>query len=140
MAIEVEVVSRSTGKQAEISPQGELIIRGFAYSESQFKNMDLINTAYNFFVAKAGQRFVITGVIVDANRNVGNNGASVILYEAASATSITVAKTLYQFDMPKQTDKILLPLMTQTSEGVFVNGKTDDDDVLATIMGYYIPV
>jgi len=138
MGVGVEITSGHRGRVAEVSAQGELLTRGFAYSDPQFQNMDVINTAYNFFVAKAGFRFVITGMVLDANRNVGANGASVIIYEATTAVTITVAKTIFEFDMVKQSSKTLFPLLVQTTEGVFVNGKTDDDDVLVTIMGYYI--
>ncbi len=139
MGLSIQITSRRTGKAADVSDQGELITRGFAYSDPKFQNMDLVDTAYNFFVANAGFRFVITGIILDANRNVGANGASVIIYEATTATTITVSKTLFEFDMVKQSSKVLVPLLVQTTEGVFVSGKTDDDDVLATVMGYYIP-
>ena len=138
MGLEVQITSDRAGKQADVSNQGELITRAFAYSDPQFKNMDLVDTAYNFFVARTSFRFVITGIILDANRNVGANGASVIIYEATTATTITVSKTLFEFDMVKQSSKVLVPLLVQTTEGVFVSGKTDDDDVLATVMGYYI--
>jgi len=128
------------GRLARISRNGELTVRALEYSETSFQNMAVDDQAYNFYEPIVGTRFVITGIVADADRNVGVNGASVIVYEAISATTITIAKTLFQFDMAKQTSKVLLPLNTQTNPGVFINAKMDDNNVLMTIMGYFINV
>jgi len=126
------------GTLVGVSPQGELLVRALEYSEPSFNNMDIADTAYNFFKPKAGQRFVITGISADANRNVGANGASTLFYETDSDNSTTPSKILYQFDIAKNTSKVLVGLLTITTIGTYLNGKTDDDDVLATVMGYYV--
>ncbi len=141
MAVKFIIESgNGNGVSAGVSSIGELIMRPFDYSTPVFKSLNVDDTAFNFFKPIAGQQFVITGIVADANRDVGVNGASVVIYEATSETEITVDKELFQFDMAKQSSKQCLPLIALVREGSFLNAKTDDNNVLVTIMGYFIPV
>ncbi len=115
---------------------GRLVMSEIAFSEAQFQGMDTIDTAFNFYSPKAGKRLVITGFIVDTNKDIGPDGASIIFYEADSADSITVDKTVLQFAMTKNTNRSPLPLNLIVTAGKFLNGKTNDATVLATILGY----
>lgn len=121
---------------AEVLQGGRLVMSEIAFSEAQFQGMDTIDTAFNFYSPKAGKRLVITGFIVDTNKDIGPDGASIIFYEADSADSITVDKTVLQFAMTKNTNRSPLPLNLIVTAGKFLNGKTNDATVLATILGY----
>ena len=137
MAIKVQLVGRGN-RIAEVSDLGQLVTAPLEYSTGKFNDMDAINTAYNFHEPTAGKRFVVTGLIVATNRNVGTNGATIVFYEAVSIDTTTVAKTILQLDMAKNQ---VLPIFGANfilTEGVFLNGKTDDDDVFATVAGYEV--
>ena len=137
MAIQVQLVG-SNGRIVEVLSTGQLATAPLAYSTGNFNNMDIVDTAYNFHKPSAGKRFVITGFIVATNRNVGVNGASIIFYEASAVDTLTVDKTILQLDMVKNEILPISGVNVILTEGVFLNGKTDDDDVLATIAGYEV--
>jgi len=124
----------------KVSPQGELLTRQLKFGEGKFQALDSTNTAFNFFVAKANQRFIITGVLLNTNKDIGVNGAIFDLYEADSATSTTIDKQLVRLNVLKN-DTVAIPgIFVAVTEGKFLNGKTDDTIVNVTIGGYFIDV
>ena len=135
----VGVNGKSTKLPVTVTSSGELVTAPLHYSETVFKELDVINTAYNFFTPKTGQQLVITGFSLKADRDVSNSvDATVIIYEASSVDTLTVDKTLFQDAMIRgertgytNTNLIVRP-------GKWVNVKTTDDDIHITILGYYI--
>ncbi len=116
------------------------MISAIAFSEAQFQEMNVVDTAFNFYSPKVGKRLVITGFIVETNKDIGPDGASVVFYEADSADTLTVDKTVLQFAMTKNTNRDPLPLHLVITAGKFLNGKTNDATVLATVLGYEVKV
>ncbi len=121
------------------SPNGEALVRPYDYSTPIFQNLDVDDQVYNFFAPEASQQFIVTDIIAFANRNVTTQ-TQLDIYEATAADSATIAKQILRLDLAKLTGLTLIGMNLKVSEGVFVNAKCDDDDVLLTIAGYYIPV
>ncbi len=137
MTVQVQIVGRNN-RVIEASDNGEMATAPIEYSTGKFNNMDLVDTAYNFHTPTTGKRFVITGFIIAANRNVGVNGATIEFYEASAVDATTVDETILQLDMAKNDILPIIGTNLIITEGAFLNGKTDDDDVLATILGYEV--
>jgi hypothetical protein len=127
-----------TKKGAGVTNNGELITAPLSYSVPIYKELAAANTAYNFIKPKAGCRIVITTILLFANRNVGANDATVVIYEADSADSTTETKVLFQTEMLKQSRADITGVSLLVNEGKWVNAKTNDDDVFLTIAGYHI--
>jgi len=129
------------GVSADVSANGELITRAFNYSTPAFQNMDQTTDAFNFQSPKAGKQFVITGVVLSGNRDVGVNGAITTIYEATGidSTTITAARTLLEVEVPKSTVFPFLVPNVLVDEGFFINGKTDDNSVRVALYGYFVP-
>lgn len=128
------------GRSVKISPQGELFVRQLKFGESQFQSLNAIDTAFNFFKPMASERFVVTGVIINTNKDVGVNGAIVDIYEANSTTSTTIDKQLFRINILKNDSISITNILLGVTEGKFVNGKTDDAIVNITLGGYFIDV
>lgn len=125
---------------AIVTKIGQLVTTPYAYDETVFFELDLVNTAYNYYAPKNGFQFVVTGVVAFADKEVSNaSDTNIIIYEAADSTTTTVDKTLLQFGLAQNSTISITPLNVLVNKGKFVNAKTDDDDVHMTIMGYYIP-
>ena len=127
-----------TGSLAEVSGAGELVVKGYGNSEIAFNTMTSANTAYNFFIPKSGQNFVITSVIFDVGA-----AAVIDLYESSSATSTTIDKQIFKFSLIKDTFvPITLPFggFIKITEGEFLNAKTSVQPVDMTIIGFYKPI
>lgn len=132
----------SSGKltKVAVSSLGQLITAPFAYDETVFKELAEVNTAYNFYEPKAGQQFVITGIIFRADKQVSSvSDATVIVYEATSISETTVDKVLLQFAVVQDAAPIITALNILVNKGRWINAKTTDDDIHMTITGYYIP-
>ncbi len=125
---------------AKVTTRGQLVTAPLEFSNLIFQNLSVDDVAENFFEPIAGKRLVITDVIADASRDVGVNGATVDIFETDAIDSEIIDKQLFQFDMPKQTDKVLTSLNVITTEGKFINAKTDDNNVLLSIGGYFVDV
>lgn len=124
----------------KVTGTGAVVTAPFAYDETVFKELAVDNTAYNFYVPKAGAQFVITGIRAKADRQVSvGTDATVVIYEASAVASTVVDKALHQESMVQGESITLLPTNILVSEGKWVNAKTTDDDIHMTIMGYYIP-
>ena len=125
---------------ASVSRNGEVLIRRYTYDEAVYKEIGTDNTAVNFYGPKAGFQFVITGVVLKADAQVSTTtDAAVVIYEASTATTTTADKVLFQTAMLKSDQVAVTGMQLLVNKGKYVNGKTSDDDIHATILGYYVP-
>ncbi len=109
------------------------------YDETSFKELDPANAGFNFYEPLPGKQFVITAVLLRADKDVSNvSDATVVIYEADSTDSITVDKTLIQFAVVRDVIITSTPLRILVAEGKFINGKTTDAGIHMTVTGYYI--
>lgn len=135
----VQLAGGGRGDIANVTPSGEFVVAPLAYDETEFNELGTINTAFNFYGPKANKQFVLTGLLAYGDKQVNSaSNATVVVYEAASIDTTTVAKVLIQFEIGQNQSLPLSGLHLLVNSGVWVNGKTDDDDVHMTLMGYYI--
>lgn len=127
-----------TSSLAKVTSRGELVTGRFDYSTAYAVTVNATATAFNFVGPIAGKRFVITDIILYANKNVGAADATVDVYEATASDSTTISKSILAIEMLKQTSRDLTGLNLIVTEGRWVNIKTDDDIIYATLMGYYV--
>jgi hypothetical protein len=128
-----------TKRKAKVTEFGQLVVAPVSYDESKFNTLDAVDTAYNFFIPKNGSNFIITGLMVYADKDVNDATDTIVtVYEASAADSATVDKTLMQFGMGKLTTLSVTPLNLKVTSGKWVNAKTGDDDIHMTIFGYYV--
>jgi len=131
----------TSNEAASVTPYGELRVSAYDYSTSYFQTFATAATAYSFVPPIQDKFFVITAVILQANKNVNaTTGQVVDIYEATNSTATTIDKSLLEFEMTKNDRIVLTGLNIKMSEGKFLNGKTEDDDILATISGYYVSI
>ncbi len=128
------------GNSIKISPQGEILTRQLKFGEGSFQALDTINTAFNFFKAVSKQKFIITGILVNTNKDIGVDGSTIDIYEASSVSSTTIDKQLFKIIILKNDTLPIPSIFIAVNEGKFLNGKTDDATVNITIGGYFIDV
>ena len=139
---QVQLISgNGNGIPVGISGNGELITRAFSYSDPAFQNMDNTTDAFNFQSPQVGYQFVITGAIISGNRDIGVDGAITTIYGATviDSTNITAARTFLEVEVPKNTVFPFVLPNVLVDEGLFVNGKTDDNSVRVALYGYFVP-
>lgn len=133
-------IGDGAGKSTEaiVTSRGQLVTSPLEYSTAYTKEVNATATAFNFIGPVTGKRFVITDILLYADKNVGVNDASVQLYEATSSASTTISKTIIDIEMVKQTNRDITGLNLILTEGRYLNIKTDDATIFATVMGYYV--
>ncbi len=134
--LKVQLVDAATGASAKILEAGELVVAPRHFSTPISIKLDLVNTAYNFASAVAGQKYIITDIVMTADKNVTTD-ALVEIYEGATPTTITVDKTIFKMELLKNTSLAMNGLNWEVASGKYLNAKTDDDDIFMTI-AYHI--
>jgi len=139
MAIGFHIVDGLRNIRARVSFSGELITRG-SFQTAEKVTLTIDDTPVNILKPRAGQQSIITGIIVNTNRDIGVNGSLIEIYEATTETTGTVAKAIMSFDLIKNQTVASTPLLIQTTEGAFINAKASDSEVNITLISYLVPV
>lgn len=129
---------KGKGAEACVTPRNQLVVAPLDFSIAYNAEASTNNVAVNFVPPLPNKRFVITDILLYANKGVGASDATVAVYEATSATSTTIITSIMALEMLKQTARDLTGLNLLVSEGKWVNLKTDDNTIFGTIMGYYV--
>lgn len=129
---------KGNGGEACITTRNQLVVAPLDFSTAYPVTANVINTAFNFVPPVASKRFVVTDILLYANKGVGASDATVDVYEATSATESTIDKSILAIEMLKQSSRDLTGLNLLISEGKWLNIKTDDNTIFATVMGYYV--
>ena len=124
--------------EACVTSRGQLVVAPLDFSLAYTQVALLNNTAFSFVPPLPGKRFIVTDILLYANKGVGANDANVTIYEAGSETSTTVDRTILSVEMLKQTSRDMIGLNLIISEGKWLNIKTDDNTIFSTVMGYYV--
>jgi len=138
MSLPIQIQSSNgQGFGAVVTKNGQLVTAPLAYDEVKTVSLNVDDAGFTFYVPRAGEQFVITVILLTADKNVTTD-CIVEIFEATAENSNTVDKSILLIEMLKNTGRDITGLNFLVSEGVYVNGKTDDNNVSATIMGYYI--
>ena len=137
--IKTVIKSTGDGNEAIVTHRGQLVTAPLSFSEAYTATANATATAFVLAPAKVGKRFVITDILLDADKNVSANTAGTVeLYEATDSTNTTVAKSILSIEMLKNTNRSITGLNLIVTENVWLNIKTSDATIYATILGYYV--
>ena len=121
-----------------VTPYGELVTGKISYSTPSVQLLDTASTGYVFIDPKVNNNIVLTGVYMYGNKNVSATiEADVELYTSTTGSGTTVEDSLIQVGLLKQ-QSIYIPLNTIVDVGVWVMGKTSDDDIKVSLFYYYL--
>jgi len=136
--IKANLVDLGTDVSAKITGRGELVVGKLAFSSAYSTTATVTNTAFNLLVPQDGNCFVITDILIYADKNVGVNDATISIYTANSPTSTTAISDILTTEIKASTARDITGLNLLVTHGVWVNAKTDDNNVYFTLFGYYI--
>lgn len=141
MSLKIELKDgHGGGYTQKVSRWGIAATGPIDFSVSYPVTASVINTAYNFVGPQAGKQFIVTDIMLYANKNVGANDATVEIYEADAIDTTTVYRSVLVTEMLKQTNRDFIGLNLLVSQGKWLNIKTDDATIYASVLGYYVPV
>jgi len=138
MPIQAWIKDRLSGKFASVSENNELMTAQ-QFSKASKVTLTVDNTAVNLVKPLAGKKVIVTGLIVNTNRDIGVNGALIEIYEASDEGAETVDDAIMSFDLTKNQSVVTAPILIETTEGKFINAKASDSDVNVTLLSYFAP-
>ena len=128
-----------SGDEAKVTSLGQLVTAPLSFSEPYTATVNATGTAFVIARGYASKRFVVTDILLDADRNVSANTAGTVqIYEAVSATATAVYKNVLTIEMLKNTNRVITGLNMVVSEGYWLNIQTTDATIYATVLGYYV--
>jgi hypothetical protein len=138
MSIKSVITDLRTANTAGVGADGRVFTGPPGFSSAFNATLGTDDAVVNVVEAKAGHKFVVTDVFAKANKNVSATvDATVEIYEADSATSATVQTALLNIPLARSESVTLNGIFLGTKGTVYINARTDDDDVFITILGYY---
>lgn len=140
MAAPCYIVDPKTGNTATVSEYGQITVAPVDYSVTAQEKLTAINTAYTMIEPVDGKLIIVTDIILTANKNVGVNDATVTLYTTEVAGNLTPTGDLLELEMIQKSTLAINGINNKVEPGLYVNAKTDDNDVFVTIMYYRVPV
>lgn len=133
--IDVKIVGPD-GESARVTPSGELVVQQIVPSIPLSVTLDAVDTAFNFVKPVSRREYLVTDILLATNKDVGVDGATIVLYEAEQEDSTTAAKVIVSIQLLKNGQLPLTGLKWRVREGFYLNMKTNDDVVFATVACY----
>lgn len=139
MVAPVTIVDPDSSVSPKVTKSGQLVTSPIEYSAPVSLNLDTVDTAFNFITPEHGKSIVITDIIASADKIVsGTTPADIVIYESDSATSLTELAVIVRPQLTRANNFILTGLNLITPNGVWINAKSSDNNVLVTLMFYRI--
>ena len=137
---QVEVrLTGDNGKEVAVNDAGEVLVSSGPYDLSVFNDMDTADQAYNYYGPRGKLQFVITGLLAFADKDVNDaSDTTVVIYEATAPDTATASKVLIQAELGQLTNLPFPNVRILCNVGIWLNAKTNDDDVHLTIFGHYV--
>lgn len=139
MTAGVRLVGKN-GEAVEVSEFGQLIVAPIAYNTSVNAKLTVKNIAYNMLEPVESKQIIIDSIILTADKNVASTDATVIIYEADSPDSAVSTNDILVVELRLKSTLPLTGLNLKVQQGKWINIKTDEVSVFATILYYRVPV
>jgi hypothetical protein len=139
MSLKVNLWGGHNKASPNITDRGQLVTGALDFEKFYLGATAVNDTAVNVVEPKTGKCFVITAIIISADRSVAVNGAVTDVFEnTIGPTDGTVSKQIIQEEIAKQTRMTATGLNIIVTQGAWVNVKSDDVIVRCNIAGYYV--
>ena len=140
MAAFVQIRDPKTSQTARVSEFGQLITSPIAYTTPVAKVLTVDDAPVNFVEPESQHQIVVTDIILSADKNVGVNGASVQVYASDSINGGNIIGGILDIEMLRSTSRDLIGLNFIVKKGLWLNAKTDDNNIQITIGYYRVPI
>lgn len=137
MSLNIHLRDPGTKKYAKVTARGQVITGPIATSKFYNAVADTDNVSVQLVEPKSDQAFIITAIVLYANKGVGANDATVELFHC-SASDVNSGVNIIKQEMLKQTTLPLLPLEIEISAGRWIKVVTDDNSIFCNLAGYYV--
>ena len=139
MSLPVSIIDTDTGITARTTKGGSLAVGPISPSDTFNATLGVDNTPVEIVPARGKESFCITGIIMTGNKNIATGTDAVVtIYEATHADTATSVNDLFIIPIARSSQSIITDILIEGMVGHVIMGKTTDDDVLVTILGFYL--
>lgn len=139
MAVGIELKDGTgSGSRAKVTPRGQVVTAPLDFSSTHFNLLSVNGQAFNFIKPVPNKCFIITDIIISADKNVGTGGVLVELYETDSLTGTVATRNILAVQLARNAALSINNLNILSNIGVWLNAKMDDNNVYMTIAGYFV--
>ena len=133
------VTDTTNGRTVRVTKGGSLAVGPIAPSDTFNATLGVDDTAVSIVPARSGQAFCITGIILTGNKNISTGTDAVVtIYEATHDDLSTSLNDLFIIPIARSSQTVINGILIEGRTGHEIMGKTTDDDVLVTILGFYL--
>ena len=139
MSIQTRIAGGKKRNEALVTDLGQLVVAPFSPSNFYLGSTVSNNVPVNVVIPKKKHKFIITSIIMSADRSVAQNGAVTTIYEnGIGPTGTAVEKVIITEEIAKQTRMTATGLNIEVTEGKWINVVSDDVIVRCNIAGYFV--
>jgi len=138
MPTPIVITDPDTGRTVGMSTSHALAVGPAKPSTSFNATFGVDDTPVEIVPGKC-EAFCITGIILTGNKNISTSvDATVTIYQATADDLTTSLADILIVPIARSSQTALTNILLEVPAGYYIMGKTSDDDVLATILGFYV--
>ena len=139
MSIQARITGGTKRNEAVVTDLGQLVIAPLSPSNFYLGTTIANNVPVNVVIPKKRHKFIITSIILSADRSIAQNGAVTTIYEnGIGPVDTTQDKVIITEEIAKQTRMTATGLNIEVNEGKWINVVSDDVIVRCNIAGYFV--
>lgn len=135
--VKTQIIDGASKAGVEVTSKNELAVSSIRPSTPVYNLVDVINTPYLISEPKAERDTFITGLVLNADRNVGSPGSVIELYSTATKGA-TSGDNIFTFELVKNASIVITPINVKIDEGLFLYIKASDTDINSTTFFYQV--
>ncbi len=139
MSTPVKITDPETGIEAKVGLGNALAVGPADVSMTYNATLGVNNTPVEIVPPQAGKTFCVTGIILTGNKSISTSvDASVTIFEADPSNTALSINDLFLIPIARSSQSVVTNILLETRESAYIMGKTTDDDVFVTILGFYL--
>jgi hypothetical protein len=139
MSTPVNITGPGREQVAKIVTGNALAVGPPSPSDTFNATLDVDNVAVEVVPGLANQSFCVTGLLVTGNKSISTTVDAIVTIFQATADDLTVSvKDMLVVPIARSSQTLATGILLEVPAGRFLMAKTTDDDVLVTILGFYV--
>ena len=139
MSTPTTLVDPASGLTGKITKGNALAVGPPSPSKAYNATLGVDATPVEIVAGKSSQPFFITSIILTGNKNISGTVDAVVELFEATADDLTVSlNDILVIPVGKSAQTVITGIVLEVDGGRFIMAKTSDDDVLVTVLGYYV--
>lgn len=135
------IIDPRNGKAARVTEFEQVVTGNLDFDSVAQARVTVADTAYSLIEPENGKSIIITGLILSGNKSISaTTDAVVSVYTANAIEDIDAQSGVVEVDINRSGRLVLTGINLRVQPGLFVNIKSDQTEINATIFYYRAPL